>query len=43
MSAFGCTEDEIYTMSTVNPAFIVGLNCQSPNVQARLKDAGLAT
>jgi hypothetical protein len=26
MSAFGCTEDEIYTMCTVNPAFIVGLD-----------------
>jgi hypothetical protein len=25
MSAFGCTDDEIYTMCTVNPAFIVGL------------------
>jgi hypothetical protein len=25
MSAFGCTADEIYTMCTVNPAFIVGL------------------
>ena len=26
MSAFGCTPEEIYTMSTVNPAFIVGLS-----------------
>jgi hypothetical protein len=26
MAAFGCTPDEIYTMSTVNPSFIVGLN-----------------
>jgi hypothetical protein len=26
MSAFGCTAEEIYTMSTVNPAFIVGLD-----------------
>jgi hypothetical protein len=26
MSAFGCTADEIYTMCTVNPAFIVGLD-----------------
>src|SRR5205807_5866525 len=26
MAAFGCTRDEIYTMSTVNPSFIVGLN-----------------
>lgn len=25
MSAFGCTDDEIYTMCTVNPSFIVGL------------------
>jgi hypothetical protein len=25
MAAFGCTPDEIYTMSTVNPSFIVGL------------------
>jgi hypothetical protein len=25
MSAFGCTDEEIYQMSTVNPAFIVGL------------------
>jgi len=29
MSAFGCTEDEIYTMSTANPAFIVGLNLET--------------
>jgi hypothetical protein len=26
MAAFGCTPDEIYTMCTVNPSFIVGLN-----------------
>jgi hypothetical protein len=26
MAAFGCTADELYTMSTVNPAFIVGLS-----------------
>jgi hypothetical protein len=26
MTAFGCTADEIYTMCTVNPAFIVGLD-----------------
>jgi hypothetical protein len=26
MAAFGCTRDEIYTMCTVNPSFIVGLN-----------------
>jgi Family of unknown function (DUF6282) len=26
MAAFGCTADEIYTMSTINPSFIVGLN-----------------
>jgi hypothetical protein len=26
MTAFGCTPDEIYTMCTVNPSFIVGLN-----------------
>jgi hypothetical protein len=26
MAAFGCTRDEIYTMSTLNPSFIVGLN-----------------
>jgi hypothetical protein len=26
MSAFGCSADEIYTMCTVNPAFIVGLD-----------------
>jgi hypothetical protein len=26
MAAFGCTADEIYQMSTVNPAFIVGLS-----------------
>jgi len=26
MSAFGCTDDEIYMMSAVNPAFIVGLD-----------------
>lgn len=25
MAAFGCTPDEIHTMSTVNPSFIVGL------------------
>jgi hypothetical protein len=29
MSAFGCTADEIYTMCTVNPAFIVGLNLET--------------
>jgi len=28
MSAFGCTADEIYTMCTVNPAFIVGLDLE---------------
>jgi hypothetical protein len=26
MAAFGCTQEEIYTMRTVNPSFIVGLN-----------------
>ena len=26
MAAFGCTPDEIYTMCTLNPSFIVGLN-----------------
>jgi hypothetical protein len=26
MAAFGCTSDEIYTMCTLNPSFIVGLN-----------------
>ena len=26
MAAFGCTQDEIYTMCTVNPSFIVGLD-----------------
>jgi len=26
MTAFGCTAEEIYTMCTVNPAFIVGLD-----------------
>jgi uncharacterized protein DUF6282 len=26
MAAFGCTAEEIYTMCTVNPSFIVGLN-----------------
>ena len=26
MSAFGCSDDEIHTMCTVNPAFIVGLD-----------------
>jgi hypothetical protein len=26
MAAFGCTPEEIYTMSTLNPSFIVGLN-----------------
>lgn len=26
MAAFGCTPDEIYTMSTLNPSFIVGVN-----------------
>jgi Family of unknown function (DUF6282) len=29
MSAFGCTAEEIYTMSTVNPAFIVGLSLET--------------
>ena len=29
MSAFGCTEEEIYTMSTANPAFIVGLSLET--------------
>jgi len=29
MAAFGCTADEIYTMSTVNPAFIVGLSLET--------------
>jgi hypothetical protein len=29
MSAFGCTAEEIYTMSTVNPAFIVGLKLET--------------
>ena len=26
MAAFGCTPDEIYTMCTLNPSFIVGLD-----------------
>jgi len=26
MAAFGCTSDEIYTMCTLNPSFIVGFN-----------------
>jgi hypothetical protein len=26
MSAFGCSAEEIYTMCTVNPSFIVGLD-----------------
>ena len=26
MTAFGCKPEEIYTMCTVNPSFIVGLN-----------------
>ena len=34
MSAFGCTADEIYTMCTVNPSFIVGLDL-STTQQAR--------
>jgi len=29
MSAFGCTDEEIYTMSTANPAFIVGLSLET--------------
>jgi hypothetical protein len=29
MAAFGCTADELYTMSTVNPAFIVGLSLET--------------
>jgi hypothetical protein len=29
MSDFGCSADEIYTMSTVNPAFIVGLSLET--------------
>ena len=35
MSAFGCTDDEIYTMCTVNPAFIVGL--EVPRHQQRTR------
>jgi hypothetical protein len=30
MAAFGCTDDELYTMSTVNPAFITGLEQSAP-------------
>lgn len=32
MAAFGCTADEIFTMCTANPSFIVGLN--TPQLQA---------
>jgi hypothetical protein len=30
MAAFGCTADEIYTMCTLNPSFIVGFNLSTP-------------
>ena len=35
MSAFGCTADEIYRMSTVNPAFIVGLRLENEATSER--------
>lgn len=34
MTAFGCTPDEIDTMCTVNPSFIVGLNLSATQVSA---------
>jgi hypothetical protein len=34
MTAFGCTAEEIRTMSTVNPAFIVGLDLASTTARA---------
>jgi Family of unknown function (DUF6282) len=34
MAAFGCTADEIYTMCTLNPSFIVGLNLSTTTQRA---------
>jgi hypothetical protein len=34
MTAFGCTAEEIRTMSTVNPAFIVGHDLAASTARA---------
>lgn len=39
MTAFGCTAEEIYTMSSVNPAFIVGLDLVPASAQSQASAA----